>query len=144
MWNVDVSAAALELGREHHQLGGARFEWIAADVFEWLRLRSVEPLFDLIIADPPNMAAEMGQVPAALRTYQRLYGAARKVLCDDGVVVGSCSSSRIRPQQVRKALGAGLGRGPRHLQRLPSEVDHPVGFAEADYLKIFVSEPVAT
>jgi len=41
-----------------------------------------------------------------------------------------------------RAAASGLGPGFRFERRLPPEVDHPVGFPEADYLKIalFVRE----
>jgi hypothetical protein len=35
---------------------------------------------------------------------------------------------------VRRALG----RDFRYVSRLPSEPDHPLGFKEADYLKVLV------
>lgn len=55
--NVDMSSAALNLGRTNHQLNGLdknRYEFLAEDILKsWSRIKKRGP-FDLVIIDPPS------------------------------------------------------------------------------------------
>jgi 23S rRNA G2069 N7-methylase RlmK/C1962 C5-methylase RlmI len=53
-----------------------------------------------------------------------------------GVVVAACCTSRIERAVFHKAVRAALGDGFELERELPAELDHPVSFAQADYLKI--------
>jgi 23S rRNA (cytosine1962-C5)-methyltransferase len=134
--NVDSSQAALDLAARHH--AGARQRFVAADVFEWLPAQARDPadLFDLVIADPPPMTSRMTQVERALSAYRRLYRAAAHLVAPGGSVAACCCTSRVSERAFVAAVTAGLGPGFRLERRLPPEIDHPVGFPEADYLKI--------
>ena len=134
VWNVDASAAALELGRRHHAHPAQR--WTEADVFEWLPGLDPGQVFDLVIADPPPMTSRVSQVGRALASYRRLYQAAATHVAPGGRVIACCCTSRIELPGFRRAVAAGLGPDFLLEDRLPGEVDHPVGFPEADYLKI--------
>ena len=133
--NVDSSQAALDLAAVQ---GGSRQRFVVADVFEWLpgQARDSADLFDLVIADPPPMTSRMTQVERALSAYRRLYRAAAALVAPGGTVAACCCTSRIDERDFVAAVTAGLGPGFRLERRLPPEVDHPVGFLEADYLKI--------
>jgi 23S rRNA (cytosine1962-C5)-methyltransferase len=134
VWNVDSSAAALELAARH---AGPRQRFTTADVFDWLPGLADDP-FDLVIADPPPMTSRMDQVERALTAYRRLYGAIGRRIAAGGRVVACCCTSRVSERDFRRAVAGGLGPGFQFERRLPSEIDHPVGFAEADYLKILL------
>jgi 23S rRNA (cytosine1962-C5)-methyltransferase len=113
----------------------ATYELITADVFTWLPGFTAEP-FDLVIVDPPTMATRAAQVPSALAAYRKLYRASAQHVRIGGSLVAACCTSRIERavfhQTVREAIGERFT-----LQReIPPEPDHPVGFAQADYLKI--------
>lgn len=132
--NVDASAAALELGRRHHAHPAQR--WTEADVFDWLPRLDPAEQFDLVIADPPPMTSRVSQVGRALASYRRLYRAAAAHVAAGGRVIACCCTSRIELPGFRRAVAAGLGPDFVLEDRLATEVDHPVGFPEADYLKI--------
>ena len=135
VWNVDGSTAALELAKQHHA-GDGRQRFTAADVFEWLPSLAADQAFDLVIADPPPMTSRMTQVERALSAYRRLYAAIARHVAPGGRVVACCCTSRVSEPELRRAVLAGLGPGFRFEGRMGPEVDHPVGFPEADYLKI--------
>jgi len=150
--SVDSSAAALEFAARHHAGPDGRQSFTVADVFEWLPARAAQlardperaggERFDLVIADPPPMTSRMTQVERTLTAYRRLYGAAGRLVAPGGRVVACCCTSRVGERDFVRAAASGLGPGFRFVRRLPPEVDHPVGFPEADYLKIalFVRE----
>jgi 23S rRNA (cytosine1962-C5)-methyltransferase len=138
--NVDSSSAALELAARHHVRDQARQHFTEADIFEWLPTEAqrrwvLEP-FDLVIADPPPMTSRKIQVDRVLSAYRRLYAAIAPLVAPGGRVIACCCTSRVSERAFRAAVAAGLGAGFRFESRLPPEIDHPVGFPEADYLKI--------
>jgi 23S rRNA G2069 N7-methylase RlmK/C1962 C5-methylase RlmI len=131
--NVDESARALEVAAAHHTAGQHH---VTADVFAWLPALAANEVFDLVIVDPPAMTSRKIQVPAVLAGYTKLYRAVAPHVRPGGLVVAACCTSRIERSAftpcVRDALGAGFA-----LEReLAPEIDHPVGFPQADYLKI--------
>ncbi len=132
---VDASERALAFAAAHHADDPAKHSFVAADVFAWLPEFTAEP-FDLVIVDPPAMTSKAPQVPSVLAAYRKLYRAAARLVRPGGALVAACCTSRIeRPvfhQTVRDALG---GQFTLH-HEIPPEPDHPVGFAQADYLKI--------
>jgi 23S rRNA G2069 N7-methylase RlmK/C1962 C5-methylase RlmI len=132
---VDGSERALAFAAAHHAGDPAKHAFVAADVFDWLPALTAEP-FDLVIVDPPAMTSKATQVPAVLAAYRKLYRAAARQVRPGGALVAACCTSRIERQifhqTVRQALG---GRFTLH-HEIPPEPDHPVGFAQADYLKI--------
>ncbi len=135
VWNVDSSRAAIDFAARHH--GGGPHD-LVADVFEWLPRLAAREQFDLVIADPPPMTSRVDQVSGALGAYRRLYRAAARHVAPGGRIVACCCTSRIGAQSFQTAVLAGLGGQFRLERRIPPEPDHPVGFAEADYLKVLV------
>ncbi|TMQ15692.1 MAG: hypothetical protein E6J90_25020 [Deltaproteobacteria bacterium] len=132
---VDGSARALGFAAAHHVDDPSRHTFVTADVFAWLPTYRAEP-FDLVIVDPPAMTSRTAQVPSVLAAYRKLYRTAAPHVRPGGSLVAACCTSRIaRPvfhETVREALGAGFTLD----HEIPPELDHPVGFAQADYLKI--------
>lgn len=138
IWHVDGSRAALDLGAEAHVLDPEKHRFIEADVFEWLPALAPEELFDVAIADPPSMTSRTAQVPKVLRTYEALYRKLAIHVKPGGLVVACCCTSRVDPDSFLATVRRALGRDFRYVSRLPPEPDHPVGFKEADYLKILL------
>jgi 23S rRNA (cytosine1962-C5)-methyltransferase len=138
IWQVDVSAAALETAAYHHVTDAARHQLITADVFEWLPAQPAGEGFGLVIVDPPSMTSRRAQVPAALAAYRKLYRAAAAQVAPGGTLVAACCTSRITRAELRKVVTAALGEGFEAIGELPAEADHPVRFTEADYLKILI------
>ncbi len=140
VWEVDVAKPALEFAKKHHVKDVKKHKWIAEDIFKWLPKLDDREMFDLVIVDPPNMAAATTQVPLALKTYQKLYQGAKKHVKPGGLIVGACCTSRIARYEFEKTVGTTLGQEYKLLKSLQPEDDHPVGFKEGDYLKILIFE----
>jgi 23S rRNA (cytosine1962-C5)-methyltransferase len=143
IWHVDSSRAALDFGADHHFLDREKHRFTEADVFEWLPALPLEEQFDLAIADPPSMTSRMAQVPKVLRAYDALYRKLGLHVRPGGMVVACCCTSRVDPDRFLVTVRRALGRQFRFVERLPPEPDHPVGFREADYLKILLFKRVA-
>lgn len=127
---VDRSQRALDFARAHHVIDPSKHQFIVEDIFE----RMPEGAFDLVIVDPPAMTSRKSQVPSVLAAYRKLYRAARERVRPGGHLVAACCTSRIERtafhRVVRDTTAFAMER------ELPTELDHPVGFREADYLKI--------
>ena len=136
---VDASAPALAFSTAHHVADPMRYQNLVGDIFDWLPQHASGPSqYDVVIVDPPNMTSRNDQVPNALATYRRLYSHAMRLVRPGGVLIAACCTSRIERGAFRKTVAITLGSAFRLESELPTEVDHPVGFREADYLKIFI------
>jgi len=133
---VDASEAALAFAAAHHVEDRAKHTFVTANVFEWLPALPADEMFDLVIVDPPSMTSSKTQVPAVLAGYRKLYRSAAPHVRPGGVLVAACCTSRIEPGRFHKTVADTLG-GPFVRERvIPPEPDHPVGFPQANYLKI--------
>jgi 23S rRNA (cytosine1962-C5)-methyltransferase len=136
--HVDASETALALGAAHHAREPSRHTWVEADVFDWLPGLDPAARFEVVIVDPPSMTSSMEQVARVLATYERLYKQVRRHVADGGLLIACCCTSRVARGAFRHAVGGALGRGFGLERELPAELDHPVGFPQADYLKILI------
>jgi 23S rRNA (cytosine1962-C5)-methyltransferase len=134
--HVDRSAAALELGAKVHVGDGAKHDWLIADIFEWLPALERDARFDLIIVDPPSMTSRVAQVPEVLANYRRLYQQVARHVAPGGIIAACCCTSRVSRATFRATVGSALGNAFALDHELGPEADHPVAFAEADYLKL--------
>ncbi|MEO8706832.1 MAG: class I SAM-dependent methyltransferase [Kofleriaceae bacterium] len=133
--HVDASERALAFAAAHHASDPARHAYVTADVFEWLpALAPVEP-YDLVIVDPPAMTSSKAQVPSVLAAYRKLYKAAARHVRPGGAIVAACCTSRVPRAEFHRTVREALP-GFTLERELATEVDHPVGFPQADYLKI--------
>jgi 23S rRNA (cytosine1962-C5)-methyltransferase len=113
----------------------ASYTFVTADVFAWLPDFAAEP-FDLVIVDPPTMTTRAAQVPSVLAAYRTLYRAAARQVRAGGSLVAACCTSRIDRAVFHRTVGEALGERFTLQREIPPELDHPVGFPQADYLKI--------
>ncbi|MBA2544803.1 MAG: class I SAM-dependent rRNA methyltransferase [Deltaproteobacteria bacterium] len=134
--SVDASERALAFAAEYHVDDRERHQFVTADVFEWLPALSESEQFDLVIVDPPSMTSNKTQVPGALNAYRKLYKAAARHVRPSGAIVAACCTSRIERAEFHHAVSEALGHRFKKTRELTPEVDHPVGFPQADYLKI--------
>jgi 23S rRNA (cytosine1962-C5)-methyltransferase len=133
---VDSSQRALAFAAANHVTDPARHTFVTADVFQWLPTLPEGEMFDLVIVDPPSMTSNKAQVPAVLAGYRKLYRAAAPHVVPGGVLVAACCTSRVEPGEFHKTVSDTLGAGFVREKVIPPEPDHPVGFQQADYLKI--------
>lgn len=146
---VDSSESALALLRKnvtmlqesHANPIVGETEIKCANVFEELRrLRDQGQQFDMIILDPPKLAASHSQVARAKRAYKDLNLLALKLLTSGGVLATfSCSGaiSRADLLSVVSWAATDAGRQVRVVKHLSQGEDHPVitSFPESEYLK---------
>lgn len=142
---VDSSVAALENVKQHAQLNGfAEIETVKADCFDYLeQVAKSEERFQTVVLDPPRMAGNRNQVPAALRAYHRLNLSAVNALAPGGVLVTCSCSGRVSRADFTGMLASVSKRTRRPIQiiqMLGADFDHPVGAncPETEYLKCFI------
>jgi 23S rRNA G2069 N7-methylase RlmK/C1962 C5-methylase RlmI len=132
---VDASAKALAFAAAHHVTDPARHRFVEADVLAWLPALTPGD-FELVIVDPPSMTSRKAQVPAVLAAYRKLYRAAAHQVRAGGALVAACCTGRVPRAAFHRVVAESLGIGFTKEREIPPELDHPVGFPEADYLKI--------
>jgi len=84
------------------------------------------------------MTSRRTQLPAVLAAYKKLYTAARGLVAPGGAVVAACCTSRVEREVFHRTVREALGEGFTRERELAPEPDHPVGFPQADYLKIAI------
>ncbi len=147
--NVDASAKALAFGQKHHTSESTN--WVERDLFDGLSDYLVDQKYDLIVCDPPLLATKITDIATAYKSYEKLYRWSANRLDVGGRLVMCCCTARLDRKKFIGFSRRVLGPSFRFVQQLGPEVDHPVAFPEADYLKILVFEkqveatrPVAT
>ena len=140
--SIDSSAQALEIARNNADLNDVTaMEWVKADVFAYLReLRDAGATFDLIVLDPPKLAASAAQVRRAARGYKDLNWLAFRLLAPGGhLATFSCSGAVDSELFTKVVAGAALDarREVAVVTHLGQAGDHPVllSFPESAYLK---------
>jgi len=141
---VDASEDALALARKNEALThfcGTETEYVAADVFQYLRTcRDAGRSFDLIVLDPPKFAATKGQLMNAARGYKDINLLAMKLLKPGGTLATfSCSGAMTSEifDQVLAEAAADARRDFQVVARTRAGADHPgaLNFPEGEYLK---------
>lgn len=133
---VDQSERALAFAAAHHVVDASKHTFVTADVFEWLPFHNDK--YDVVICDPPSMTSKKAQVPNVLAAYKKLYRAAERLVAPGGLLVSACCTSRIERKQFQATVRAALPERFTLERDVPPEPDHPVGFPQADYLKILL------
>ena len=139
---VDISPAAvkaLEHNVRSNHLDLDRVETMVADAFAAMQaLADGGRKYELVVADPPAFAKRQSEVAGALRSYRRLVKLALALLAEDGILVMSSCSSRIQPQRFFNLVVNAANQAGCWLEMIAQSshaLDHPIGFAEAEYLK---------
>ncbi len=142
---VDSSARALEQAAENARKNEfTNIEFIQADCFDYLEeLCSLKKKFQTVILDPPRMASNRSQLPAALRAYYRLNLSAMNLLEPGGTLVTCSCSGRVERSDFVGMLASVARRAGRPLQIVEShgaDIDHPIDTScpETEYLKCFI------
>ena len=94
--------------------------------------------YGLVVIDPPSFAQRQASVDTARRAYTRLTHLALRLVEPGGLLVQASCSSRVPPDmffETVEAAAVAAGRPLRLTLRTGHDVDHPVGFAEGEYLK---------
>ena len=143
--DVDSSASALSLLKRNAELNAVdasdRVTTIEGNAFEVLRkFRDQGRSFDMVILDPPKLAANRSQLDKALRAYKDLNLLAMKLLRPDGILATFSCSGAVSVAAFQEAVAwaaTDAARAVQVLHRLSQGPDHPilVSFPESEYLK---------
>lgn len=138
--SVESSLPALDLARRNWSLNPTSVdaEWIATDVFEYLR-QMQEP-FGGMVLDPPALVKRRHDLDRGVRAYRDLHvQALRRAPKDAFVLTFSCSQHMSRDLFVKVVHGAAadVGCDVQLLRHLGAGADHPMSLAhpEGEYLK---------
>ena len=139
--SVDSSARAVEMtvnGVKDNFPDDTRHSAFAQDAFRFLD--GMEPLYDLIVLDPPAFAKHKDALKHALIGYRRLNQKAFEKILPGGVLFTFSCSQVVTKEQFRMAVftaAAAAGRNVRILYQLHQPGDHPVNIfhPEGEYLK---------
>ncbi|MCD6338850.1 MAG: class I SAM-dependent rRNA methyltransferase [Verrucomicrobia bacterium] len=155
---VDQSEEAIRQARAHAERNGLidRCSFEAANVFDWLRARSAwkgagersQPLFDVVILDPPSFTRSREAIPEALRGYKEIHIRALKLLRPGGLLLTFCCSHHVDALTFRDAVAAAAADTRaclRHVASFTQAPDHPFLLAvpETEYLKGYAFELAA-
>ena len=139
--SVDSSARAIELtagGVEDNFPGDTRHAAFAEDAFKFLD--RMDPIYDLIILDPPAFAKHKDALKHALIGYRRLNQKAMEKIQPGGILFTFSCSQVVSKDQFRTAVftaAAQAGRSVKILYQLHQPADHPINIfhPEGEYLK---------
>lgn len=140
---LDSSAPAVAAGAaiaQHNGLGD-RITFRREDVKKALpRMAQRGERFDVVIVDPPKLAASRRHLDRARRAYERLNELATKLLVDGGILITCSCSAAMRPSDFVRSVNAGIRRAGRWGTLLAygaQAPDHPTpaAFPEGRYLK---------
>jgi 23S rRNA (cytosine1962-C5)-methyltransferase len=140
--SVDVSKQAIELTEQNVALlkdaDPGRHQAFAQDVFAFLK--QSEPVYDIMIVDPPAFAKNLKKRHNAVQGYKRLNAAALEKIKPGGLLFTFSCSQVIDRQLFQDTLVAAAletGRPIRILHQLNQGADHPVNIfhPEGAYLK---------
>ena len=134
--SVDSSARAIELtagGVEDNFPGDTRHAAFAEDAFKFLE--RMDPIYDLIILDPPAFAKHKDALKHALIGYRRLNQKAMEKIKPGGILFTFSCSQVVSKDQFRTAVftaAAQAGRSVKILYQLHQPADHPINIFHPD------------
>ena len=138
---LDISRPALDLALDNAALNGRRdrLQTIAGDAFRELEaLRASGRRFDLVVVDPPAFAKNASERDRALRAYRSLTQLAVPLVAPGGLLLLASCSAPIEAEafyDLQHEVLRSLARPYRERLRTSHDLDHPVTFAQAAYLK---------
>ena len=103
---LDSAEDAIAAARRNAERNGLRAQFTVANVFDWLNdaTRKVEPLWDVIILDPPPFAKSKSALEGALRGYKDINLRALQRLAPGGVLATYSCSYHMQDAELRGVL----------------------------------------
>jgi len=139
---LDLSEPALAALGQNVALNGfeaERVDLLAEDAFRGLQeLIAANRKFSMVILDPPAFANSRAKLQRAVLAYRRLLEMALRLLTDGGLLFMASCSSRINEESFYQLIlrtAEVSGYRLDILARTTHALDHPIRFAEAEYLK---------
>jgi 23S rRNA (cytosine1962-C5)-methyltransferase len=142
---LDSAEEAVAAARKNAERNGAAAEFAVINVFDWLNdsKRSQEPLWDVIVLDPPPFAKSKSALEGALRGYKDINLRAMQRLAPGGILATYSCSHHMHDEQLRGVLAeaaADAKRKVRVVEYAHQPADHPVlvTMAESEYLRGYI------
>ncbi len=142
--SAEDAVAAAKRNAERNGVGGT-VEFTVANVFDWFNApeRSVDPLWDVIILDPPPFAKSKSALEGALRGYKEINLRAVKRLVPGGVLATYTCSHHMQDAELRQVLAEVATDARRKLRVVEwshQPADHPVlvTMPESEYLRGYI------
>jgi 23S rRNA (cytosine1962-C5)-methyltransferase len=139
---LDSADDAVEAARRNAERNHVKADFTTANVFDWLNddTRAIEPLWDVIVLDPPPFAKSKSALEGALRGYKEINLRAMKRLTPGGVLATYSCSHHMQDAELRAVIAQSACDAKRRVHILewchqPS--DHPVlaTMPESEYLR---------
>ncbi len=142
---LDSAEDAIAAARVNAEKNGLKAEFGVANVFDWLNdaSRAGEPLWDVIILDPPPFAKSKSALEGALRGYKEINLRALQRLSPGGILATYSCSHHMQDAELRGVLAgaaADAKRKVRVLEFCHQPPDHPilVTMMESEYLRGYI------
>jgi 23S rRNA (cytosine1962-C5)-methyltransferase len=142
--DLDISAHALESAKRNFALNknfpavaACEHKTVQADAFRWIE--NTKDKFDLIVLDPPSLAKRESERAGAVHAYENLNSLGIMRLTRDGILVAGSCSAHVSAAEFFHAVRRAAMKSGRKFSELKTKLhppDHPVGFKEAEYLKV--------
>jgi 23S rRNA (cytosine1962-C5)-methyltransferase len=142
---LDSAEEAIEAARKNTERNHVAAEFAVVNVFDWFNApeRNVEPLWDVIILDPPPFAKSKSSLEGALRGYKEINLRAVKRLVPGGILATYTCSHHMQDAELRQVLTEVATDARRRLRVLEwshQPPDHPVlvTMPESEYLRGYI------
>ncbi len=142
---LDSAEDAIAAARRNAERNGVTAEFQVANVFDWFNApeRNIEPLWDVIVLDPPPFAKSKSALEGALRGYKEINLRAMRRLVPGGVLATYTCSHHMQDAELRGILAeaaADAKRKVRVLEWAHQPPDHPVlaTMSESEYLRGYI------
>lgn len=142
---LDSAEDAIAAARKNAERNGVRIDFQSANVFDWFNdpARNIEPLWDVIILDPPPFAKSRSALEGALRGYKEINLRALQRLVPGGVLATYTCSHHMQDADLRHVLAEAATDAKRKLRVLEwchQPPDHPVllTMPESEYLRGYI------
>jgi 23S rRNA (cytosine1962-C5)-methyltransferase len=142
---LDSAEDAIAAARQNATRNAVSAEFTVANVFDWFNdpARGVEPLWDVIVLDPPPFAKSKSALEGALRGYKEINLRAMHRLTAGGVLATYTCSHHMQDAELRGVLAEAATdarRKVRVLEWCHQPPDHPVlaTMSESEYLRGYI------
>jgi 23S rRNA (cytosine1962-C5)-methyltransferase len=142
---LDSAADAIDQARKNADRNGVKASFAVANVFDWFNdpARHGEPLWDVIVLDPPPFAKSKSALEGALRGYKEINLRAMQSLIPGGILATYTCSHHMQDAELRSVLAEAATDAKRKVRVVEfchQPPDHPVlvTMPESEYLRGYI------
>ena len=142
---LDSAADAIDQARKNAERNGVNASFAVATVFDWFNdpARHGEPLWDVIVLDPPPFAKSKSALEGALRGYKEINLRAMQSLVPGGLLATYTCSHHMQDAELRGVLAGAATDAKRKVKVVEfchQPADHPVlvTMPESEYLRGYI------